>query len=355
MEYQVPHGMWETIDGTDCSKLTHLDWQKTGFRMQPNIEDHVRGVDSTNDTGYIPESDSKVKQWVNKSISDGMVDPSMVEIRSEDLRGHRGEFWKEKNEEEEAPEKPEKKLRLKLNIKMMRRWAIGLVTAAALLCFARYYLFNIYYIEVIGVSGTEMAKVRQSAGIHKGDNILTINDDAVEKAVNGLSFVQFDALRKSFQKVSIYVTKRERVSYLWHCGIIYTLDSRGIVLDECNQEGVIPDYPQIEGLDIKYCQAGSRIILNNDKQLQVYRTFARELTVMGLNDVIHDIYLTDPDSIYLGTDGGFSVRMGDAGRIHAKLRALMLVLDYLQQKGAPVGTIDVSTPESPTYIPTSAL
>lgn len=80
-----------------------------------------------------------------------------------------------------------------------------------------------------------------------------------------------------------------------------------------------------------------------------------ELKAMGMEKEISTLYLTDPESIYLGTSSGFSVRMGTSERIHAKLRSLQLVLDRLVAEGFPKGTIDVSIPEVPTYIPTSSM
>jgi hypothetical protein len=47
--------------------------------------------------------------------------------------------------------------------------------------------------------------------------------------------------------------------------------------------------------------------------------------------------------------------MGGSERIHAKLRSLQLVLEKLVNEGYPEGTIDVSTPDVPTYIPSSSM
>lgn len=80
-----------------------------------------------------------------------------------------------------------------------------------------------------------------------------------------------------------------------------------------------------------------------------------ELKAMGMEKDISVLYLTDPESIYLGTTSGFSVRMGGSERIHAKLRSLQLVLEKLVNEGYPEGTIDVSTPDVPTYIPSSSM
>ena len=360
---ETPQGMWDSYDGTDCSRLSRLDWQKSGFRMEPNAAEHLRGVDDGNDPGYIPEAGSYVHKLQNRPFSDGMVDPSMVDNRSDNLRGHMGGFWNEKEEqtaapgEEEKAEEKEKTRRLPFPAKQMKKWGIALAVTASVLLVLRFAVLNVQTIAVVGenVSRETADRVREAVGIRRGSNILLVNDAEVENAVNDLSFVQFDALEKKLHRVTIHVKQREVQTYIWNCGVIYTLDAHGNVLNECMRDDVIPDYPQVEGLNIRYCAVGSPLLLNDDKQMPVYREFARELRVMQLSQVVRDIYLTDIDNIYLGTAGGFSVRMGDATRIHAKLRALTLVLAYLEENRQPTGTIDVSTPESPTYIPTASL
>ena len=117
----------------------------------------------------------------------------------------------------------------------------------------------------------------------------------------------------------------------------------------------MPDLLQVEGLDIKNCSIGRKITLNDDRQMPIYKEFVMELKAMGMEKDISVLYLTDPESIYLGTTSGFSVRMGGSERIHAKLRSLQLVLEKLVNEGYPEGTIDVSTPDVPTYIPSSSM
>ena len=371
MEYgKQPQGMWDAADGTDCSMLPHFDWQKNGFRMQTTLIDQVRGVDAENDNGYAPESDSRVRQYMNAPFSDGAVDPTMMRERSDNLIGHTGGFWEgsrsPESENTQAQESgTEKKKRLRLSNKAMRRITIGTGIAAALVLFMRFFVFNVGQINVLGLDETSRGmrnEIVAMSGVHRGDNILTLDDKTIENRINQMRYVQVEAIEKQMtHTVNLHVRIRQQSMYLWHCGIIYILDNRGMVLEKYdvyqkNPENMVtPDYPQVLGLDINYCEEGSTLRLNNDTQLSVYMNFARELTVMKMTDMVREIYLNDVNSIYLGTANGFSVRMGDSSRIHAKLRALQLVMEYLEREGQPVGTIDISNPESPTYIPTASL
>ena len=145
--------------------------------------------------------------------------------------------------------------------------------------------------------------------------------------------------------------ERTPAAYISYCGILYIMDSRGMVLYSSDDADNPPDLLRLEGLNIRSCGVGRKIALLNDTQLNIYMEVMRELKALKMTDTVSELYVSDVDNIYLGTADGFSVRMGSSSRIHAKLRALLLTHDALiyLEKGA--GTIDVSTPEYPTYIP----
>ena len=163
--------------------------------------------------------------------------------------------------------------------------------------------------------------------------------------------------------MTLYVREREHRAYLQYCGITYILDGRGMVLEqnaeEMNTENhaegdaaefVLPPL-KIEGMDIREIQTGQIVALNKPEQLTIYISVAMELKAMGLTEVVSELYVTNPANLYLATTDGFSVHLGDANRIHAKLRAMTLVQAELRKTGVTTGTIDVSRPAEPTYIP----
>ena len=75
----------------------------------------------------------------------------------------------------------------------------------------------------------------------------------------------------------------------------------------------------------------------------------------GLDGLIREIDLSDQNGIYLKMTDGFSVSMGTRQDIHAKLRSLILTRRELIERGMSGGSIDVSKPETPTYVPSLAM
>ena len=353
-------GMWLTADGTDCSKLPAFDWQAGGFHMQDTIAEHVRGVDDGNDPGYFPECVAAVDRFIHAPLADGAVDPSMASIRSDALVQHVGLFWE--GSEHAANHDTAEKLRkenkwIRTNGKQILSCLALIAAAVALVLFVRYGILNIQDIRVEGNGSFSENKIIRASGIKRGDNTLLINEKLAEDRINQLYAVKFEAIeRDNPHQVTIHVREREKVMFIRHFGVIYILDPSGMVLrsyEESAQETVMPDYPQVKGLDIRHCSVGQKIILNNEEQMSIYKQFALELKTMNLSGLVREIYLTDTANIYLGTDEGFSVRMGSAKRMHAKLRSLTLVLEQIRERKLPVGTIDVSDPGSPSYIPTT--
>ena len=369
-------GMWKTLDGKDVSaeSLPQFDWQKDGFHMQQTIVDVVRGIDDGNDPGYVPEAESRLNRWVNRDFDDDGVDPSMVSERSDNLNDRIGEFWQ--NGRDEHPQKHQNVQRGTkasgarehgIPWKTIRRICAGFAVAFAFLCLMRFVVFDIDEVRVEGNSTVSTDEILRLSGIRTGMNILTLDENAITRKIDSNRYLKLEAIeKKTNHLVILHVRESQESSFIRYCGILYTLDVRGMVLNEWipqngafldgqDEEREVPDLLQVEGLDIKNCYVGRKIILNDERQMPIYKEFVMELKAMSMENRVKILYLTDPDSIYLGTESGFSVRMGNSERLHAKLRSLQLVLDKLEQESYPEGTIDVSTPEVPTYIPSSSL
>ncbi len=369
MDQEKKKSMWKTPDGKDVSadSIPHFDWQRDGFRMQQTLVDVIRGVDEENDPGYVPEGESRVKSWANNGFQDGAVDPSMKEARSEDLTEHNSPFWESTiqnpQEKQDTTIKQEEQNRKRpVPWKLFRRICAGFAVGFLFLFAMRFFVFNVEEVRVEGNSTVKDEEVLKLAGIRTGMNILTLDEAAITKRIDSNRYLKLEAVeKKTNHLVVLHVRESQEASFIRYCGIIYTLDVRGMVLDEWlpkdEKEGgaSVPDLLQVEGLDIKSCSIGRKIALNDSTQMPIYKEFVMELKAMGMEQDVTTLYLTDTNSIYLGTEGGFSVRMGNADRIHAKLRSLQLVLEKIRKDMYPEGTIDVSTPEVPTYIPASSM
>ena len=125
-----------------------------------------------------------------------------------------------------------------------------------------------------------------------------------------------------------------------------------MVLEESQNTSVKPDsLVMVGGLNIRRCKLGETVQLQSDRQMSVYTELLVELKVMSALNDVSELDLSDMDNLFLVSRDGYTVRLGDAGSLHAKLRAMLLTRDHLNADGHTGGTIDVSTPVNPTYTP----
>ena len=71
----------------------------------------------------------------------------------------------------------------------------------------------------------------------------------------------------------------------------------------------------------------------------------------GLSGDIRSVNLADQDNLLMELRSGHSVRLGSSDNLHAKLKSLKYTARELTGRTDTTGTIDVSDPENPTYIP----
>ena len=107
----------------------------------------------------------------------------------------------------------------------------------------------------------------------------------------------------------------------------------------------------VEGFDIRLCEVGRTLSVVSAARMGVYTSVLMELKVMGALDQMRELDLADMDNLYLVSTDGYAVRLGDSQGLHAKLRSMLLTLDKLRQDGYGPGTVDVSAPVNPSYIP----
>ena len=337
-------------------------WQEHGYRMEDAPCEHEMPVNAQNDTGYIRHDADA--DWRGDPFDDSAVDPSLRELRSEDLNSHSSDFWMAPGERPaESPierstaqtkthrvRRPRKQL--SINRKILLTAAASLALLLVVTVAACAVIFRIDEIVISGNATISDSVIRSLSGVHEGQNLITLSSDMVEANLERNRYLKFVSLKKEFpNRVVINVLERTQAAYLNYCGIVYVLDSRGMVLEESSNPNAIPALMRLEGLDVRNCVLGRTVMVNDEERLSIYREATLEMKAMGLYGSIQELYVSDVSNLYLATEDGFSVRLGDGSRIHAKLRAMVLAHEELLAEGKSGGTIDVSVPETPTWIP----
>lgn len=282
--------------------------------------------------------------------------PELRQVRSENLYNRDDHFWDhvEDVKPQGTPSKaPAKEKRADSHT---MRWVVlilaVLVTAGVMIYGA---VFQVRSISVVGAKTIPEEEVIRLSGVTQGMNTFSIDDDQVEQGIESNRYLSLVCVEKQLpDKVVIQVKERIQAAQIKYCGILYTIDNRGMVLEESlNTDELNPYLVSVEGMNIKTCRVGESVTLHSADQLKVYTELMVELKVMSALSMIEELDLSNMDNIFLVSRDGYSIRLGDTTRLHAKLRSMIMTMERLSRDGYQGGTIDVSAPVNPTYIPDS--
>lgn len=213
-------------------------------------------------------------------------------------------------------------------------------------------LFQVRSISVVGNSMISTEEIVRLSGLKIGQSSMTIDDEAVMRKVEANRYLRCTLIDVQWDSIIIHVKERVPAAYINHNGMVVTLDNRGVVLEETlNAYAGDGSLVKVIGLDVRRCALGQTISLNTTTQLETYTQILVELKAMQGIDLLSELDMTSMDSIYLATRDGFDVRLGSEESIHEKLRAFMITRETLLEMNKGAGTIDVTDPGRPTYLP----
>jgi len=213
-------------------------------------------------------------------------------------------------------------------------------------------LFKVRTIAVYGnVNFTDEEIVLQS-GMAVGQNILAVDKKQVEERINQNRYLKFQSLRRDYpDAITLVVYERVPCTSLKSLGVQYTLDKTGMVLEATQvltpEEGLVV----LTGMKVNKAVVGRTIEPEDARQLALYEEILYELESKGMLEGISELNVSDLDNLYLVSVDGYSIHLGSAEQIGAKLISYTAVREALIGMGKYGGTIDVSSPVYPTYIP----
>ena len=336
-------------------------WQRSGYRMEDAPCNHATPVSDQNDTGYVEPN--REEPWQGDPFGDDGVDEALRDERSSSLITHSSDFWNGPAQVniERSPEQRKQtameKIRKKLSVN--QKVVIGFLTAIGCLIVAGVAVFSllprIRVIEVQGNSRFTDEQIWDLAGIHPGDNLLNINEEKAKAGIDSQRYLVFVRLEKQWpNQVTLVIREREQFAYTVYNGMTYVMDANAMILEESGDPNAVPDMLEIRGFDVMRSYMGSRLEVRRTGQIEFYRSLCTQLKVMDLSRTVRTCNLASLESIYLYTADGFSVHLGDTSKLHEKLRAMTMVLEWVRdpENGSYTGgTIEVANPGEPTFRP----
>ncbi len=289
--------------------------------------------------------------------------PELRETRSENVTQHVGDFWNTPDQRNQitgtSRKIGEREIRKNTSKaaarpRAVRTALIAVLALAAVILVLRFAVFSVKEIIVTGNSTIPAEEVIRVSGIRKGDSILTLSEQNVEDRILSDYRLQFRYMAKELPStVVLSVREREACCWLTYCGIMYVMDKNRMVLYESENPAEQPNnLVEIKGLEVRSnTVVGQYINLGSEIQQSVFSELFLEMKVQSCTDRIKEADISNPDSILLVTRDGYTVGLGNRNNLHAKIRAMLLVLEELKQEGYPGGTINVTNPETPIFTP----
>lgn len=233
-------------------------------------------------------------------------------------------------------------------------WAVllSLLTLLGIGVVLHSTLFRLKSVQVVGISHRTTQEVMTLAGIAMGDNLLTLDKEKIRQGINSDRYLVFGSMQRDYPDgLIIEVYERVPRSNVQTMGVQYTLDGDGMVLEQTQTLQLEDGMVAVTGMQINSCSLGQMIILKNPDQLAAYREVLTQLAGQKVISQISELNLADMDNLYLISVDGFTIRLGDDKDIRAKVGSMRAVLDYLRKAARQKGSVDVSAPVNPTYIP----
>ena len=230
---------------------------------------------------------------------------------------------------------------------------LGIVAVVVLVAVALFgTVFRVHAIHVSGNTSVLEADIIRLSGLKVGQSSMTIDDEAVMRKIESNRYLRCTLVDVQWNSVTIHVKERVPAVYINHNGMIVTLDNRGYVLEESLAAATgYENLVKVSGMNVRRCALGQQISLHSNTQLETYTQILVELKAMKGIDLLRELDMSSMDSIYLTTRDDFYVRLGSEEDIHAKLRAFLITREKLLEMGHAKGTIDVTDPGRPTYMP----
>ena len=223
---------------------------------------------------------------------------------------------------------------------------VALLALAAFLTKSRVFVLR--EVEVEGNRAYADSEIAAMAGLTPGESIFNVNEDAVTRNLSAHSDVKLLDFGVTYpDTVTLMVTERQARAAVNCAGVILIVDEEGHILDRLSSvpEGSIV----VSGMDVAVSAQGRSIESAKAWQLKDMRAVLARMDEQGMLSLIAELNVADRYNLYLVSNTGVKIVLGDEENIPDKLVWARTVLEKLTQEGIMRGVLDVSTGKNAVY------
>lgn len=218
--------------------------------------------------------------------------------------------------------------------------------------FARNKLFVLKTVQIDSVSEISREEVLRLAGIDSNTSYYGISEKKIREGIESSYYLQYEGYEKIWPDTLIlYVKERKPAVNVLSGGLQYVLADDGMVLKCLNTLQLDNSCMKVSGLSIRDVRIGARIVCHTDEQLDAMIALLEELYLQGWRGEISELILSDLENIYLVTVDGYTVNIGSAQELRAKIGTVRAVVYELRNRGLRGGLISATVPGEASYRP----
>lgn len=231
--------------------------------------------------------------------------------------------------------------------------ALTLLTAVVIAFLVRHFVFSIRHLQVVGIHRLSWQDVAVAAGLNVNTNYFGLDENRIREGINSNRYLVYQGMQKFLPSTLVlHVHERQPLASINYIGIAYIMADDGVILERSKE---LRDFglPVVSGLSLRDIRQGSLPVSTRFGQMEACVSLVRELHAQRFASEVKDVNLSETSSIYLTTRDGFSVHLGDATYLRAKVGTARAVLMKLREAGIKGGVIEATVPGEATYRPDS--
>ena len=213
---------------------------------------------------------------------------------------------------------------------------------------------RVFIVRRISVQGNQLftdRAIADQSGIDLGQSIFSVDQDAIYSAFVGNGDITLEGVAVHWpDTVELTVRERQGRAYISYLGTALLVDQDMVIMRQLSDlpaDGM----PVITGVTVTGCAVGQTVISNVAGQIQAASRVLQALWNCGLQQQVSELNLADLDNLYLITNSGMMVVLGDESAMADKLTWMQAVTQQLAAEGVTTGSLDVSSGTSAIYAP----
>lgn len=219
------------------------------------------------------------------------------------------------------------------------------------IAFAGTDVFSIEKITILGNKEFMYNDILKLSGIAAGQNILKLDKELTRNRIESNPYIEVMSISRSFPyEVIITVREREAIAFIEYLTSNILFDEEGVAL-EVSESNEVYGYIKATGLNIQGFVLGEELLVEDVYRLDSLKRVLSEVKTQNLKDDISEISVRDVNDIRMISDGGLSIRLGQAVEVDKKLRWMKTEQFKQIEDGDVPGELDLSVHAQAVFNP----